>query len=114
METLDFKVKDGYCLIKYRGELTLDVVEDLKTEILNFLNEHNEKSIVFDLSEISFMDSSGIGFLVHLNNKNRTQNKKLFLFRPSDAVKKTLSLVNLINFFDIVEEEEDIDLREIL
>jgi anti-sigma B factor antagonist len=114
METLDLKVKDNYNFIKYSGELTLDVVEELKKEIIDFLDEQKDNIVIFDLSEISFMDSSGIGFLVHLNNQNRSKNRKLYLYKPSDAVKKTLSLVNLINFFEIIENEEDIDLEKML
>jgi anti-sigma B factor antagonist len=89
-------------------------VEELKKEIIDFLDEQKDNIVIFDLSEISFMDSSGIGFLVHLNNQNRSKNRKLYLYKPSDAVKKTLSLVNLINFFEIIENEEDIDLEKML
>ncbi|GAB6161410.1 hypothetical protein JCM12298_05690 [Desulfothermus naphthae] len=112
MGTLNFKKEKKYNIIKYSGELTLDVVEELKEEISKFINEcDNEKSLVFDLSDISFMDSSGIGFLVHLNNVNKTKNKKLYLLNPSGAVKKTLSLVNLLNFFEIIEDESELDIE---
>ncbi len=112
MESLEFKVKDKYNIIKYSGELTLDVVEELKVEIKKFIDKNGDKILVFDLSDISFMDSSGIGFLVNLNNLNKAKNKKLYLLNPSPAVKKTLSLVNLLNFFEIVENREELELIE--
>jgi len=112
METLNFKKAEKYNIIKYSGELTLDVVEELKEEISKFIDEGgDDKCIVFDLSDISFMDSSGIGFLVYLNNVNKTKNKKLYLLKPSGAVKKTLSLVNLLNFFEIIEDESELDIE---
>ncbi len=100
METLDFKEGEKYNIIKYSGELTLDVVEELKEEIMKFIDEHgSDKSIVFDLSDIHFMDSSGIGFLVHLNNVNKTKNAKLYLLNPSGAVKKDIIIGKSFEFF---------------
>ncbi len=109
MAKIEYTVKEKVFLVKYEGELTLEVIEEIKKELDGLLQEHQEKIWVFDLSKVTFMDSSGIGFLVHTNNKKKMLNGKFYLLSPSDAVIKTLSLVNLLNFFEIVEGEEDLE-----
>ncbi len=110
MSHIEYSIKkEKVLMVKYAGELTLEVIEELRKELERLLEEHKDKVWVFDLSEVNFMDSSGIGFLVHTNNKKKMSNGKFYLLSPSQAVIKTLSLVNLLNFFEIVESEEDLE-----
>ncbi len=109
MSKIEYNVKEKVFLVKYEGELTLEVIEEIKKELDDLLEKHQEKIWVFDLSRITFMDSSGIGFLVHLNNKKKMSKGKFYLLSPSETVVKTLSLVNLLNFFEIVEGKDDLE-----
>ncbi|MFO7818434.1 MAG: STAS domain-containing protein, partial [Desulfovibrionales bacterium] len=61
-----------------------------------------------DLSDIKFMDSSGIGFLVATNNKVKQSGRGFYLYMPSPQVIKTLKLVNLFSFFEILRDEDDL------
>ena len=51
------------------------------------------------------MDSSGIGFLVSINTRMRSSGRSFYLYRLSPAVEKTLGLVQLLNFFEILKDE---------
>lgn len=110
MEALKVIRKGNTILFKYSGELTLDVVEEIKSEVTSILEEEitDQKIVIFDLSDVSFVDSSGIGFLIHVKNRISSMDRKCYLLNPSNVVKKTLSLVNLLNFFNVIENEDDI------
>jgi len=113
MQMLDVTTKDGVCIFHYSGELTLEVIDRLKEEMWGHLESHGCETVVMDLSDISFLDSSGIGFLVHLNNQRREENKGFYLYRPSQQVRKSLNLVRLFEYFQVLEKETDLDrLRE--
>ena len=45
--------------------------------------------LVCDLKQVSFLDSSGIGFLVFLNNKVRQKGGQCYLHQFNDVVLKT-------------------------
>lgn len=48
-----------------------------------------------DLSEVSFMDSTGIRVIVKVDNELRTRDRALVIVRPSPAVLRLLQLTSL-------------------
>ena len=109
MEGLRVESKNGAIFFNFNGEITLEVTADLKNEIEQALEGQTYKVLVFDLAGVNFMDSSGIGFLVAQNTKVKGGGKRMYLYRPSAQVKKTLDLVQLSNFFQIIEDEDALE-----
>ncbi|KUJ96876.1 MAG: Stage II sporulation protein [Desulfonauticus sp. 38_4375] len=107
MEEILVEKKDDIYLVKLSGELVLENVEDIKPKLENSLSEE-WKIFAVDLAEIEFMDSSGIGFLVALSNRIKQMGRKFVLVNPSKQVVKTLKLVNIYHFFDLVEDIDDL------
>jgi len=93
---------------KYDGEVTLDVTPELKRRLEAELAGNEVAAVVLDLSGVGFMDSSGIGFLVSINTRMRSIGKACYLCRLSPKVRKTLGLVQLLSYFQVVENEEDV------
>lgn len=108
MEAFGIERKQNCLIVTFCGEITLEVTTQLKNEMDVTLKQNGFNNLVVDLADISFMDSSGIGFLVALNTKILGLNKKMYLYRPSPQVRKTLSLVQLATFFQILEDEDDL------
>ncbi len=102
------EIQGQICIVRYAGELTLEVIDSLKDEIEEYLSGSDCMALVMDLSKTVFLDSSGIGFLVHINNRKTIKNKEFYLLAPSPQVRKTLSLVKLIDFFHIIEDVSEI------
>ena len=110
MEILNVTRKgDNVCIFHYSGELTLEVIDRLKGEMWDYLEKKPCATIVMDLADISFLDSSGIGFLVHLNNQRKEENKGFYLYKPSQQVRKSLSLVRLFDYFRVLEEDKELN-----
>lgn len=95
--------------VRYDGEITFDVVEDLKARMEAVFGERAWKTLIFDLEPVEFLDSSGIGFFVILNNRCSQSGRKLILFRPRPQLRKTLALVNMLHFFCIADDQDDVD-----
>ena len=109
MENLTWLQK-GNCLVgRYSGEITMEITQDFKREMEKALEQDQTGTLVLDLSEVNFMDSSGIGFLVACNTRLQTSGKSLVLLSPSSQVRKTLGLVQLMDFFKVAESEQDLD-----
>ena len=107
MEGLQIERQGQLLMIIFHGELTLEVVENVKPQMEKLFVEDWE-ILVVDLKGIEFLDSSGIGFLVATNNRAKQNNKKFYLLAPSQQVLKTLGLVNLLHFFDILNSKDDL------
>ncbi len=95
--------------VRYDGEITFDVVDELKGRMESVFEDRSWKNIIFDLEPVEFLDSSGIGFFVILNNRCLQSGRKLILFRPRPQLRKTLALVNMLHFFCIADDQDDVD-----
>jgi len=103
-------LSQGNCLVgRYSGEITMEITQDFKKEVEKALEEAQARMLALDLSGVSFMDSSGIGFLVACNTRLQTSGRTLVLLTPSQQVRKTLGLVQLMDFFKVAESEGELD-----
>ena len=62
--------------------------------IMDFINV---KKVVFDLSEISFMDSTGIGLLIGRYKKIKQFDKQVYITGANVATEKVIQLAGLYN-----------------
>lgn len=62
--------------------------------------------LVLNLSEVTFLSSSGVGVLLVLSEKVRADGGTLRLASPSPAVKAPLELLNLHRFLALDDSED--------
>ena len=79
-------------IVRLHGELDVASADGLA----NSLVEIAGSTLVVDLSDLTFMDSSGIGALVRARNRIRTGGRgELMLTRPGAIVRTALEIVGL-------------------
>jgi anti-sigma B factor antagonist len=62
------------------------------------------KTIVLDLTDVSYMDSSGLGALVGLFVSAKRAGKQLKLINLSARIQDLLRLTNLLSVFEVYGE----------
>ena len=67
------------------------------------------RDLVVDLSEVTFLDSTGLGVLVGRLRQMRMKGGQLRLAGPADRVVKVLAITGLDRVFDIAPTLEAID-----
>ena len=55
--------------------------------------------VTVDLADVTFMDSSGVGFLIGLRRLCQEQGKSLTVANPSAPIKKLLDMLRLTPYF---------------
>jgi anti-sigma B factor antagonist len=109
MALLEYESHDGWMKILLSGDVTCEFTTEIKIETEALLETFGSQPVVAcDLSQVRFLDSSGIGLLVFLNNKLRQKSGRFYLYKPSEPVRKTLDLVQLLSFFELIESEQDL------
>lgn len=88
-------------LIRFEGEIVMDAVQDFKADIEQFLEASNRPDIAIDLSRVTFMDSSGIGFLIGLRKRYGEGGRTLSLIAPTPPIKKLLDMLKLTDYFHV-------------
>lgn len=107
---------DAYCvecrqndaLVRIQGETSPGLIFNMKKEMEPVLANPAVTRLVVDLSDVSFIDTTGINFLVTLGNRGAEAGKPLFLQRPSERVIKVLRLVQLESHFRYLDERDAI------
>ncbi len=101
MNTCKSEDAEGLRLVRVSGEVDMSWSQDLRREILDALSK--SPAVGVDLSNVSYMDSSGIAALVEGFQQSRAAKKPFALVAPSDAVRGVLELARLDRVFPIVD-----------
>ena len=97
-----FEQKDGCLVFHFTGQLDAYSEKQFMEYVADVLKA-NKLPSVLDLSKIDFLDSSGLGALVHLA-KQCTDAKRSFLLVGNTRVMQTIKLVRLEQFLHLVED----------
>ncbi|MDX1628937.1 MAG: STAS domain-containing protein [Fulvivirga sp.] len=99
--------KNDTLLLKFKGDL---IGEDSGADIIELINDKIQsglKSCVIDISELRYINSSGIGVLITILTKFRNKGGEVCLLKPSESVQKLLIITKLNAIFNIADNEEE-------
>ena len=82
------------------GELDEHSAEFVRRRLDTLIAESNFDSVVFELSRLSFMDSTGIGVIIGRYKLIRKQNKPVYVRNPSPTVDKIFKMSGLYEIID--------------
>ena len=71
----------------------LNIVRQLEYDKMEFMTF--KKEFIMDLSEVKFMDSSGIGLLIGRYNLIKFMDSKMVILNPTNSIKRILELSNI-------------------
>ena len=90
-----------------KGKITSDDdFEELEREVFDYLNK-NYYRIIFELSELTHTNSSGIGFFMRTLTKARIMNGELILVNIEGNVKKIFEIAKLDEVYTIYTNKEE-------
>lgn len=98
---MGFRVQDeaGVSTVFLSGEIDLERSPEARRTLLDILARR--QSLIVDLHEVSYIDSSGIASLVEAYQKARTANLGFTLAEVGPPVMRVLSLARLDKVFPI-------------
>ncbi len=104
---ISFREAGGYKIIEVTGEVDLYNVSELKKALFS-ITDGNYKSVVVDMKNVNYMDSSGIGALVAGQKKMKAHAGNFAIMNLHEDVLNILKLATLDRFFKIYDTEEDL------
>ena len=91
---IDTDFWDVYVIV----ELDVSTADQFK-EYLYKLIDKEIRSIRFDLSNLDYIDSTGLGVMIGVLKRIKVQNKEIYIESPKDNVKKIFSITGLDKIF---------------
>lgn len=106
---LFFSEKDNMLTVKVIGELDHHNASQIREETDFKITNDNIKNVIFDFTNLSFMDSSGVGVIIGRYKLLSSLSGRLYIVSPSKSLNRILELsgiMKIIKIFDTVAEAE--------
>jgi len=98
---IDVRSQGQVKIVTLRGRLNLGEPVDRLRATVEDLLASGDCRLVFDLTDLTTVDSSGIGLMSRFLTSTKAHGGSLKLVNPSKFVVQTLKLVGLLNLFEI-------------
>lgn len=102
--TLDVDRSDDVATVRCHGRLVAGVNDILFAEITRLIPD--SKRIVLDLTDLSYMDSMGLGTVVRSYVSAKSAGCDLKLINLGKRIRQLLGVANLLSVFELVEEHD--------
>jgi anti-sigma B factor antagonist len=93
---------DGRAVLHVSGEVDIQFADELRAA---GISAATDSGLAMNLSEVSFIDSSGLAALIEINNAIDLggQKQRLTLVAPSRSVRRVLELTGLNPVFAVID-----------
>jgi anti-sigma B factor antagonist len=102
---LEVRQTQDVVILDLKGKLTAGLGDQLLRDAIDELLAESKGQIVINLSEVSFLDSAGVGELVAGLRTARRFGAELKLLNVGERVYSTLDMARLLPTFEIFEDE---------
>ncbi len=93
--TVETAREDGEILVRLTGELDMYTSPTLQERLEQLIAEAASQVVVLDLSQLTFIDSSGLSAMVMASRRLRDRGGELSLSGPSPAARRVLEITGI-------------------
>ena len=104
---VEMRKQGDVVVVDLNGKLTAGLGDQILRETVDELLAENWKKILLNLSEVSFLDSAGLGELVAGLRTAKRFGAELKLLNASERVHSTLYIARLLPIFEIYKSEQE-------
>ena len=101
-----FYMRKDSMIIRLIGEMDQESVGNLRDKLIQIIKEKKVKNIVFNMKELTFMDSTGIGIIIGRYNQIKLKHGKVVLCSINKTIERIVLLSGLPRICVIKENEE--------
>jgi len=94
-------MSNGAVVLRVTGDMDADTAYRVPDEVAAVFDGTRPQEIVVDLSEVSFLDSVGLGMLVRAQDEALSHDATFRLRAPSEPVSRVLSVTAMDTHFAV-------------
>lgn len=92
---MEYNYLDGKLTVFLKDELDISSCKLLRGIIDGYIMKYQPYELVLDLSNVNFMDSSGIGLIIGRYNLIKLLDSKMTLVNAKDSIRRVIELSNI-------------------
>lgn len=100
-------IRRNMLFIRLKGELDQASSEGLKIRVSEIVNKYFIKHIILNFEELSFMDSSGIGFIIGRYAQLKPRRGKIVVCAMNQMIERIFLLSGLKKICMVASNEEE-------
>jgi len=100
------QVRDGVCVLRLQGRFVTGSDCELLSAQSYMLDNGIVKAVI-DLSEVPYIDSTGLAFVVELHKALESRGGQLLLARANERVREVLEMTRIGEIIPLFEDVED-------
>lgn len=104
---IQFETIYNHLIVKVDGELDHHTAEEIREEIDKQIDIKNIKNIIFDLKDMNFMDSSGIGVVIGRYKKVEKLGGQAAVINMNKRVERIFKISGLFNIINKYENKNE-------
>ena len=104
---VEFNKENRQLTFKLTEDVDQHTVEKVRRKMDNEIKGYSPRKVVFDFSNISFMDSAGIGMVLGRYKLAKMLNGDLEIINVNKSMKKIFDMSGVSRIINIVEEDKN-------
>jgi len=100
------RLVDRMSILDVIGEIDIYTTPQFKDAIKEAIDA-GESAVIINMSQVTYMDSSGFGALLSATKRLRPLHRSLSLVACNDSINRMLQITRLNTIFGVYETEED-------
>jgi len=105
--TVSTRQRGSVTIVDISGRIVLGEESAALRDLVCNLLDKGHKQILFNLADVNYIDSAGLGSLVSAFTSVRKQNGELKLLKLTNKVHDVLQITKLYTVFDILNDEAE-------
>lgn len=107
MET-KYEVRGGILIVYLSGELDQHLVDKLREQMDRYLLLGHMEHVVFDFTDVDFMDSSGVGMVIGRYRQVQRMGGAVYILHANQAINRILKMSGILKIVKVKESLEEI------
>ncbi|WP_036222839.1 STAS domain-containing protein [Mesoaciditoga lauensis] len=104
---MEFKSEGKYLVVSPEGDFDVETSRSLKEEVRKRILS-GTSNIIIDLTNVSYVDSSGLGTLIALQKDARLNGGSVSIVGASSQIKRVMKMTNLDKLFAFYDKLEEV------
>ena len=104
-------LRKNILIIRLKGELDQASVTSLKYRVSEVIDKYRIKNLVINMSEVPFMDSSGIGYIIGRYTQIKQRKGKIVICSMNEIVERIFNLSGLKKICLVAKTETEAEER---
>ena len=99
--------EQDYVIFHISGDFIISEIPKLKKEIEEAIEKEKIKKIIFDMSDVDFIDSAGLGLVANTYKTIKKLNGKFAVYGLKKKVAEIFKFAQLIKFINVYDNLDD-------